>query len=316
LSRVIGVFSGKGGVGKTTLVANLGTALTNVFNKNVLIFDSNIHTSHLGLHFGLYKDLPVTLREVLKKDMPIMQALYIHPPTGIRVIPAPLGGEGVDFTREKCGNLINQVKDDYDMVILDCAPGLGKEAMTPMSSIDEAILICTPDIVSLTDALKTAEVLKKLKKDILGIVVNRHRNQKYELTSKEINSAVKTEVLATIPEDSKIPESISKGTPVTVLHPNSKSSKAFKKLAAHLSNEVYWDKNILDAFINFFRWGKDKKSNKRELYADSHQVENSGLRPKGSIENKLELIKDVKKMLRESLKKDIKDSLRRKLHGE
>ena len=171
MPRVIGVFSGKGGVGKTTVVANISSALTNVFNRKVVVFDSNLHSSHLGLHFGLYDDLPVTLREVLKRKASILQAVYISPKTGVRIIPAPLNGDGLNLTKNQCRSLIDSVCNNYDVTILDCAPGLGREVLVPMQCVDEALVVTTPDIAAVTDAIKTTELLKKFKKNVFCIIL-------------------------------------------------------------------------------------------------------------------------------------------------
>lgn len=297
LSRVIGVLSGKGGVGKTTVVANLGAALTNEFNKNVLIFDSNIHTSHLGLHLGMYEDLPLTLREVLNRKVSIMNAVYLHPQTGIRLIPAPLSGDGVNLTKEKCCKLIDEVKDNYDMVIMDCSPGLGKEVMVAINAIDEALIVTTPDLPALADAMKTIDLFKELGKKVSGIVVNRHRNERYELTPNEIMSTAKTNVLGLIPEDKRIAESIYKGVPAVLSYPHSPAGIALKRLAADLIGAKYDEMNFFERLKRLFGFGKFKKRGE-------YQPE--------QIASKEKEIRDIGK-LKEELTKEVKDELKRKI---
>lgn len=238
----IGALSGKGGVGKTTVVANMGIILTRTFKKNVIIVDSNITTSHLGLHFGLYNDLPVTLKDILSKRIPISYAIFIHPETGIRILPAPLSGGNVKFT--KLNKIIKQLKKDYEIVILDCAPGLGREAVSAAKSIDEAFVVTTPELPAITDALKTINLLEKLNKKILGIVLNRVKKEKYELTINEIESTCNHKVIAVIPEDDKVPESIANGKPIVLSHPNSAASVNIKRFAASLIGEEYIQKGF------------------------------------------------------------------------
>ncbi|MBI2084460.1 MAG: P-loop NTPase [Candidatus Aenigmarchaeota archaeon] len=312
MARVIGIFSGKGGVGKTTLVANLGAALTHVFHKNVVVFDSNIHASHLGLHFGLYDDLPVTLREVLKQRTPITQAVYIHPPTGLRIIPAPLNFDGLNLTKEKCKSLVGQVKGSYDIVILDCAPGLGSEVLAPMCAVDEAVVISTPDLASLADTLKTIELLKKMKKTVLGIVLNRYKHQKYELTPEEVASTTNYNILSVVPEDSGIPESISKGSPVVMSHPNSASSKVFKKLSARLLNQPYEDASLWGKLLGVFK--RKKTSSQLPLQPVVQPQESL----KSEVENldnvRAELVDEIKTELKKEIKERIRKRLREKLN--
>jgi len=251
MSKVIGVLSGKGGVGKTTLVANLGASLTKDFDKNVLILDSNVTTSHLGLHLGLYEDLPFTLSEVLTKKVPAAQAIFIHP-TGIRIIPAPISPKKIKFSG--LNRVVKKLKKDYELIILDCAPGLGKEVIKAAKCIDQAIIITTPDLPAATSALKTINLLKKLKKKVLGIVLNRVRNEKYELTVNEVSSICNCDVLSIIPEDSKIQESIVTSLPIVLSHKNSPSSIAIKKFASYLVGEEYVPKGFWFNFKNFFRF--------------------------------------------------------------
>lgn len=239
MSRVIGVLSGKGGVGKTTLVANLGASLTNDFKKNVIIVDSNITTSHLGMHLGLYEDLPVTLREVLNKGSSVNYAVYIHPQTGIRLLPAPLSGRDIQFEYERFRNVIIALQKNYDIILVDIAPGLGREAIIATGAVGEGIIITTPDLPAVTDALKTIDLLKRLKKTVLGVVVNRKKGEKYELSIEEIASHTEVPLLSVIPEDKKIPISISKGTPVVMMDGNSSAALAIKILAGKLINEKY-----------------------------------------------------------------------------
>jgi len=237
MSRVIGVLSGKGGVGKTTIVANLGTSLTYDFRRSIAILDGNITASHLGLHLGLYGDMPVTLKNVIENNAPIASSMFIHPETGVRCLPAPLDGKIRKIS--KFSRAVNKLKKTYDIVIMDCAPGLGRDVVMGAKMIDQAIIVTTPEIPSATDSLKTVTLLHRLKKEVLGIVLNRVKNKKYELTVGEIESTCGCKVISVIPEDDKVPESISKGMPVTFSYPNSLAAVELKKLAARLVGESY-----------------------------------------------------------------------------
>ena len=307
MSKVIGILSGKGGVGKTTLVANLGAALTKAFSKNILIFDSNINTSHLGLHLGIYEDLPVTIREVLRSRMPVTSAIYMHPATGIRLIPAPLSGDGVALTREKCSRMVDEVKNNYDMVLLDTAPGLGKEVMVALSAIDEAIIITTPDIPAVTDALKALNMLKKLGIKPLGIVVNRRSNEKYELTDKEISSTCGSDVIATIPEDRRVLKALSKGIPAVISYPNSRASQAVKNLAARLVGIEYRKSGFLEGLMKLFGFGGVKK---QDVLMRTEKMVSPDAEVKDMQKLRDELVKEVKDGLKKELVEGIKKRLK------
>lgn len=301
--RVIGVLSGKGGVGKTTLVANLGATLINDFRKNVIIVDSNITTSHLGMHLGLYEDLGVTLREVMNKQKAINYAIYIHPQTGLRLLPAPLNAANFKLEYSKFKNVISQLKN-YDIVLVDIAPGLGREALIATGVIGEGLVVTTPDLPSVTDALKTIDLLKRLKKDVLGVVINRMKGEKYGLTVDEIYSSVDCSVLSAIPEDNKIPLSISKGIPVVEMDASASSSIAIKNLAATIIGEQYQPKSFVYSLKKTLGLIKDYSAYQRIQHAEvRNEVED--------VEKmKSEIAKEIKDKLKSAVKEKMKEKMR------
>jgi septum site-determining protein MinD len=309
LSKVIGILSGKGGVGKTTLVANLAASLTNDFKKNVIILDSNVTTSHLGLHLGLYEDLPVTLREVINRKSPIDYAIYIHPQTGIRLLPAPLNNKDMKFDLDRFQSIIDTLKKNYDIVLVDTAPGLGKEAIVATNVIDEGIIVTTPDIPSVTDALKTIDLLRRLKKNITGFVINRKKNEKYELSAEEISSNLECNLLSIIPEDNKVPISISRGIPLVIMDGNSSASIAIKILAGDLVNEKYQPKGFVYSLKKMLGLTKDysdfKNRNQNTIAQDADEKEDVD-------RLKDEVLQEVKAELKAAVKEKLKQKMRKK----
>lgn len=256
-STVIGILSGKGGVGKTTITANLGAALARDFRRKALVIDSNIKTSHLGLHFGVYDEFPVTLRDVLDRKVPPMYAIYTHPASGLRMLPAPMK---YDSVLRSIDAVVGHLRRSYDPIIVDCAPGLGSDAVIAAKAVDKAIIVTTPDLPAFTDALKTIDLVERLRKDIFGIVVNRVRGERYELTTEEIEQTAGHGVIAVIPETARIPESIAAGLPVVI---SSKSGAAaeFKKLAAAIAGEQYVPDGIFGRLAEVFNFRAFDRAN-------------------------------------------------------
>jgi len=207
MTRLIVCASGKGGVGKTSLVSNLATALSDL-GQDVVAVDANLTTPNLGLHLGM----PLasnTLHDVLKGETRIRDATYPHP-LGFNIIPASMNVndlKNVDVGRlpEVTLNLIG--KPDY--VILDCAAGLGREAISAVEAANEVLIITNPDLPSVADALKMAKIAESQGKQVLGTVVNRVKGKWHELTRKEIEEI----------------------TPVVNYDPNSPASIEIRKLA-------------------------------------------------------------------------------------
>jgi len=254
MTRLIILTSGKGGVGKTTLSSNLAAALTD-FGENVIVMDTNLTTPNLGIHLGMHLT-PNTLHDVIKGYSRLKDAIYPHP-YGFKVIPASLGLndlKGVDVGRlpEITLNLIG--KADY--VIMDCAAGLGREAICALSASDETIIITNPDLPSVTDALKIISIVKESKIKIIGAVINRVKGHSFELARNEVENLLKVPIIAEIPEDPNIALSIAAKKPLIEIYPYSPAAVEIKKLAASLSGRKYQKeliekKDLLKKFVNW-----------------------------------------------------------------
>ncbi len=236
MSRVIGVISGKGGVGKTTLVVNLGAALA-ARGKKVIIIDCNITTSHLGSYLGMYY-CPVTINQVLRGDAEVADIIYDHH-SGMKIIPASLRVEdirGVEFSRLK--EVVRKLGEDC-IIILDAAPGLGREAAITMRASDEIIYISTPFVPSIIDVVKCKNMANEIGLKHIGLVLNMVTRESYELTKKDAENMSGLPVISTVPMDKNVHRSLAANLPVVQSAPGSKSSSAFKRLAAYLINEKY-----------------------------------------------------------------------------
>lgn len=233
MTRIIACVSGKGGAGKTMIAANLGVALAEM-GKDVVVLDANLTTPNLGLHLGvpLY---PTTLHDVLKGKARIQDAIYEHP-SGLKIIPAGIALKdlrGVDVR-----NLSSAVLDllgNVDIVIIDSAAGLGREALAAIESADELLLITNPELPALADALKAAKLAEQFGTKISGVVVNRITGKSHELRKRDISTMLgDIELLAEIPEDRSVQEAIAKRMPVVHHKSSGDASRELKALAGKL----------------------------------------------------------------------------------
>jgi len=240
MTRIIAVAGGKGGVGKTTMSANLGAALA-ALDRDTIIIDANLTTPNLGLHLGipLY---PVTLHDVLKGKNNIKDAIYEHE-SGAKIIPAGISLRDLRGTDSRdLPNAMLDLLGVNDIVILDAAAGLGKEALAAMESADEVLIVTTPELPAVTDALKAIKLGEQLGAKISGVVVNKVSGKKHEMRIHEVEEMLGKDVIAVIPEDRKVHESIARRTPIVMYAPNSKASKAINRLAADLVGHKYKEK--------------------------------------------------------------------------
>lgn len=231
MSRIIGVISGKGGVGKTTVAINLAAALNKWYSKRVLLVDCNITTSHIGLYLGLYST-PITLNDALKGSVPIDKTIYPHT-CGIDVIPASLRLEDLkDVDWNIVGDKLSPVFDNYDFIILDSSPGFNKESLITMKICREVIMVTTPIVHIVADIIKCRQLSEEFNIKPLGVVLNMVRKKSYELTPHEVADMTGLHVLTSIPYDDKVPESIISKAPITSFR--SKVNDSFFELASHL----------------------------------------------------------------------------------
>lgn len=247
LTRVIGIVSGKGGVGKSTITANLAINLAKL-GKEVVAIDCNITTAHLGLQFGFY-DYPVTLNDVLRGEYEIEDAIYEHK-SGVKVVPGSLSPHdlyGIDILdlRSKLKRLLGKC----DFILLDGAPGLGKEAIAAILTSEEILLVARPTLSSILDILRVKSVVDSYKIPILGLVINMYE-KRYKVKPEEIELSVNVPILATIPYDKELIRSNVFKIPVSILNPNAKSSKEFEKLARRIAG-IRGEKGILQKIKNF-----------------------------------------------------------------
>ncbi|MFH0836137.1 MAG: MinD/ParA family protein [Candidatus Micrarchaeota archaeon] len=234
--RIIGVLSGRGGVGKSVLTANMGAVLTKDNLKNILV-DADLSNPCLNLHLGLSYS-QVGLQDVLQGKKTYGDVALIQPQTGMRVIPASL-----KFTRgaslKRLAPVLSDISKSYDYTIVDSPPGISEDVFHIINACNEIVVVTTPDVPGVSAATKMVALCKQQDKRVLGVVVNRCTGARYELTSREIENMTEAQVLARVPEDKAIPESISVKTPAVIYAPNSRASKKLRLISEEIIGPVH-----------------------------------------------------------------------------
>ena len=229
--RIIGVLSGKGGVGKSTIAINM-CALAMESKGMVLLVDADISNPCVGLHLGLWQSA-LGLQDVLNNKVKLKEAIIVHPITGIRLVPSSI--EYRKNTKlERLKSVLEEAK--YDAIIIDCPPGITEYTEMIIKACTEILVVVTPDIPSVTSGTKLIEMARTYNVKVLGVVVNRVGNKPYEMHPKEIETITETRACAVIPEDSAIPESIAAKTPVVFYKPRSSAGAAIAELSGIVFN--------------------------------------------------------------------------------
>jgi septum site-determining protein MinD len=246
MTRIIGIMAGKGGVGKTTVVVNLACAL-GLLNKRVGLMDLNFTTSHLALEFGIVPQ--ITLNNVLKNEARIENAIY--PCFNVFLIPASMNlYELQDIDVSGLGGKIKESLGTFDIVLLDGAPGFGREALATLQASDELILVANPTVASIADAMKCRQMADKLGKPVIGVIVNKYRGKDFELKPEEIAKLLELPLLAIIREDDMFPKAEASKTPLVFF----KRGKAeeFVRLASSLAGVEYNKPGFFDRLFSNF----------------------------------------------------------------
>jgi septum site-determining protein MinD len=236
MSKVIGVFSNKGGVGKTTTAINLASAL-NEFGRIVVLVDTDITSPNLGMYLGTHNN-PISLNHVIKGEANIYDAAYLHE-SGIFIVIGSInpGHSIVDYN--KINEQLQKLKEKFEMIVVDSAPGQDKESLQALSAVDSMVIVTTPELAAVTDALRTITIGKQIGKNVVGAVVTRAHSHDYEMSRENIEAMLGVPVLAVIPEDKNVPLSARVKSPIVRSNPDADAAVAYKKLAAILLGSKY-----------------------------------------------------------------------------
>lgn len=242
-ARIIGFISIKGGVGKTTTVANLGAALANDFNKKVLIVDANFSAPGVPMHYG-FLEWKQTLHDVLKGKANIKNAVYQYS-DNLHILPSGFHADK-DIQHLQLKQHLSSLRSYYDVILIDTTPALNKELLASMLASDELFVVTTPDHPTLSCTMHAIKVAKSKKLKITGLILNQVIGKKYELELETLEDHTQMPIISVIFKDDKVPKSIALTTPLTKLYPNSKTAVNFKKLAAAIIKEKYEEPSLVN----------------------------------------------------------------------
>ena len=241
--RVISVGSGKGGVGKTNVVANLAFAFTRL-GKRVLVLDADLGLANIDVLLGLAPQY--TIEHLLNRQKSVFEILT-QGPGGMSILPASSGVlELVDLDEEQKIFLLNElelVAEAIDVLLIDTAAGISSNVLYFNMAAEESIVIVTPEPPSITDAYALIKVLvKKYRKEHFTILINAVQNgeeakEVYKKISKVVDrflGSLSIDYLGFIPSDEKIPLAVKSQRPVLEIFPQAASSRHFMEVAKKL----------------------------------------------------------------------------------
>ena len=264
MARKIVITSGKGGVGKTTVCANLGVALAR-FNKRVVLVDVDLGLNNLDVVMGVENKVVYDIVDVIENKCRVKQALIqdVNYPN-LYIMPSAHSYNKSQVTAQNVKRVVDMLEELFDFVLIDCPAGIDEPFKRAVFGADEALVVVTPHASSLRDADKVITVLKEFEINQVSLIVNRIRGDmvmnREMLESKKISELLNTNLIGTIPEDDSISMLLCVGRAV---NRDCESYMAFNMVAQNL----LWFQNKIYDCTNKYRgfWGFLKRAIKRKV---------------------------------------------------
>jgi septum site-determining protein MinD len=236
------ITSGKGGVGKTTTSANIGTALAKDGNKVVLI-DTDIGLRNLDLLLGLENRIVYTIVDVVEGRCKLKQALVKDKKNpNLCLLAAAQTRDKSALSSEQLKDICNELKEDYDYVLVDCPAGIEQGFQNAVAGANEAIVVTTPEMSAIRDADRIIGLLEaKEEVEKYRLLINRVRPSLIKandmMSVDDVVEILSCELIGIIPEDTGVITSTNKGEPI-VNDENSLAGKAYINVAKRIQGET------------------------------------------------------------------------------
>ena len=239
--RVIVVTSGKGGVGKTTTNANIGTALARA-GKKVVMIDTDLGLRNLDLLLGLENRIVYTIVDVVEERCKLKQALVKDKKNpNLCLLAAAQTRDKSAVTEEQLKEICEKLQEDFDFILVDCPAGIEQGFQNAVAGASEAIVVTTPEMSAVRDAdriiglLEAKEEIKSYK-----LLINRVRPNLIKsndmMSVEDVVEILSADLIGIIPEDTGIITSTNKGEPI-VNEEKSLAGVAYRNVAKRIMGE-------------------------------------------------------------------------------
>ena len=217
-SEVIVVTSGKGGVGKTTTSANLGTGLAKL-GKKVCLIDTDIGLRNLDVVMGLENRIVYNLVDVVEGNCRVKQALIRdkrHP--GLYLMPSAQTRDKSAVTPGQMIKVIDHLREQFDYIILDCPAGIEQGFQTAIAGADRAVIVTTPEVSAIRDADRIIGLLEANGLKQMDLLINRLRMDLIKrgdmMSSSDVIDILAVPLIGIVPDDENVVVSTNQGEPL------------------------------------------------------------------------------------------------------
>ena len=218
MSEVIVITSGKGGVGKTTTVANIGTGLA-MLGKKVVVVDTDIGLRNLDVVLGLENRIVYNLVDVINGSCRLRQALIKdkrHP--DLCLLPSAQTKDKTAVTPEQMKKLADELKEEFDYILMDCPAGIEQGFKNAIAGADRSLVVTTPEVSAVRDADRIIGLLEANEIGQTHLIVNRLRVDMVKsgdmMSSEDVVEILAVDLIGVVPDDEHIVISANNGEPL------------------------------------------------------------------------------------------------------
>ena len=240
MGEVIVITSGKGGVGKTTTTANIGTGLALAGHKVVLI-DTDIGLRNLDVVMGLENRIVYDIVDVIEGTCRVKQALIKDKRyDGLYLLPAAQTREKTSINPQQMLKLCQDLKEDFDYIIVDCPAGIEQGFKNAIAGADRAIVITTPEVSAVRDADRIIGLLEANELRNPKLLINRMRHDMVKrgdmMSIDDIIDILAIGLVGVVPDDEKIVVSTNRGEPA-INDQKSSAGQAYRNIVSRIKGD-------------------------------------------------------------------------------
>ncbi len=240
-TRIILICSGKGGVGKTTLTANLGIALARQGAKTAVL-DADFGLRNLDLLLGLENRIVYTAQEVLEETCRLDQAIVKHKQEpNLALLPAGNPRMLEWLKPDDMKRIVSLLSDQFDFVLIDCPAGVEDGFKNAVAASKEAIIVTNPEVSAVRDADRVIGLLNTNGVEPIKLVLNRVRPKMIAsqemLSVEDVKDILALPLLGLVLEDEQVIVSTNRGEPLTLSGSNSPAARCYTNIAQRLLGE-------------------------------------------------------------------------------
>ena len=230
MSEVIVITSGKGGVGKTTTTANIGTGLAQL-NKKVVMIDTDIGLRNLDVVMGLENRIVYNLVDVVEGKCRIRQALIKDKKyPDLCLLPSAQTRDKDAVTPEQMVELINELRDEFDYILLDCPAGIEQGFKNAVAGADRALVVTTPEVSAIRDADRIVGLLEANEMKRIDLIKRGDM-----MNVDDVTEILAVNLIGAVPDDEQIVISTNRGEPL--VGSDSLAGKAYMNICHRIMGE-------------------------------------------------------------------------------